>query len=365
MSKKKTHEEYVAELAIKNPDVEAVEQYINAKTPILHHCLLHNILWRISPNGALQGYGCAVCKKEKNSIKMRKSHQQYVNEVASVNQDVDVVGQYVNVNTPIAHRCKIHDFVWNTTPAVILQGCGCPLCWREKLSAGRLKGHTDYVAEVELMHPNIEVVEKYINARTKILHRCKVDGYQWMAQPDSVLSGCGCPKCAGNLKKTTDSYIKEVNDVNANIEVLEEYINAKTPILHKCKIDGYKWLAQPTNVLTGYGCPQCNESHGEKSVCRWLDMHRIEYIMQHRFSECRNKQPLPFDFYLPSFNICIEYDGEQHFRPVDFFGGVEKFTQRQRNDEIKTKYCEGNNIRLLRIPYYKNIEEELESFLFI
>jgi hypothetical protein len=117
--------------------------------------------------------------------------------------------------------------------------------------------------------------------------------------------------------------------------------------------------------LSGKGCPHCQESHGERCIRQWLEQKNMQYTCQKTFSDCRNQKPLPFDFYLPAYNACIEYDGEQHFRPVDFFGGAENFERRKHNDLIKTKYCEDNNIRLLRIPYYKNIEEELESFLFI
>ena len=63
----------------------------------------------------------------------------------------------------------------------------------------------------------------------------------------------------------------------------------------------------------------------------------------------------------------IEYDGEQHFRPIEYFGGQKKFELQQKHDTIKNEYCKNNGIPLLRIPYFKydNIEEELNNFLFI
>lgn len=71
--------------------------------------------------------------------------------------------------------------------------------------------------------------------------------------------------------------------------------------------------------------------------------------------------PLPFDFYLPSYNIVIELDGEQHFKPVRFGGishkeAIEQFKIRKLHDKIKNQFCKNNNIRLVRIPYY-NIKE--------
>lgn len=114
-------------------------------------------------------------------------------------------------------------------------------------------------------------------------------------------------------------------------------------------------------------CPQCNESKGEKKIRLWLEKNNIPYKKQEKFDNCRDIKPLPFDFYLPTFNIAIEYDGRQHFEPIEFFGGQEYFESVKMHDGLKNEYCKNNGIPLLRIPYFKfdNIEEELNNFLFI
>jgi hypothetical protein len=91
----------------------------------------------------------------------------------------------------------------------------------------------------------------------------------------------------------------------------------------------------------------------------------LVYEIQYTFNDCLNIKKLPFDFYLPEYNICIEYDGEQHFRPIDYFGGLETFNKQKERDNIKNKYCENNNIEILRIAYYdyKNIEYIIKSKL--
>jgi very-short-patch-repair endonuclease len=66
---------------------------------------------------------------------------------------------------------------------------------------------------------------------------------------------------------------------------------------------------------------------------------------------------LPFDFYLPTINKIIEYDGEHHFVPVKGWGGEKKYNKIKENDEIKNEYCDDNNIELLRIPYTKTVDE--------
>lgn len=117
--------------------------------------------------------------------------------------------------------------------------------------------HEEYVARVAEINPNIKVLEKYMGKDAKILHKCLIDGYEWSVVPRSILSGHGCPMCYGNTKKTHEQYISEVSNVNPNIEVIGKYVNAKYSILHKCKIDGYEWMANPNNILNGMHCPVC------------------------------------------------------------------------------------------------------------
>ena len=203
------------------------------------------------------------------------------------------------------HRCIIHDFEWKTTPASALQGCGCPMCKSEKIRNAQIKTHEEYVEDVKIINPNIQVLGKYINAKTPLLHKCLIDDFEWSPVPYSILSGCGCPKC--------------------------------------------------------------NRSKGELKISLWLDKNNIFYEPQMRFDDCCDTKPLPFDFYIPALNVAIEYDGKQHFEPIEHFGGEESFEILQKHDAIKNEYCKNNGISLLRIPYYKynNIEEELNNFLFI
>lgn len=300
----------------------------------------------------------------------KKTHEEYVAELAEKNPTVEVVGKYIDAFTKIEHHCLTHDVYWETTPSRALQGVGCKMCHSEKISASKYKTHEQYVEEVEKVNPNIIVLGRYIEARIPILHKCTIHNIEWIAYPDSVLRGCGCPECGkekiGNkLRKSHEQYVEELKSANPNIIVLGVYINANTPILHKCLIDGNEWYIAPANALFGYGCPSCNESKGEKRIHKWLDSFNIVCERQKIFNDCKDKRPLPFDFYLPNYDCCIEYDGEQHYRSVDYFGGEEGFKKRVEHDKIKTQYCADNNIKLLRIPYFANVEKELNNFLFI
>lgn len=124
------------------------------------------------------------------------------------------------------------------------------------------------------------------------------------------------------------------------------------------------------------GCPYCFDtkkfvfSKGEKNIEQLLQELKIVYLPQYTFSDCRDKNLLPFDFYLPELNKCIEYDGQHHFYPVTFNGiseeqAKENYLSTIRHDKIKNQYCKNNNIELLRISYhnFKNIDVMVRDFL--
>ena len=89
----------------------------------------------------------------------------------------------------------------------------------------------------------------------------------------------------------------------------------------------------------------------------------------YKFLRTGKKQQLPFDFYLPEYNVLIEYDGKQHFEPVNFYGcpdesAIKNYNDLKINDKIKNDYCENHNITLIRISYkIKNINEYLKNKL--
>ena len=164
-------------------------------------------------------------------------------------------------------------------------------------------------------------------------------------------------------KKTHSEYVAEVQSITSNIEVVGQYVGALKKILHRCTICGYEWMIRPSHALHGLGCPSCQETSGEQRVKQWLITNNVEYEYQKRFVDCKNQRMLPFNFYLPNYNCCIEYDGAQHFKEVDLWGRQEYLSQRQFNDQIKNDYCKENNIYLIRVRYNEDVYEVLNSTL--
>lgn len=354
MSRKKTHDEYVVEVSKVNTNIEVVGLYINNSTKILHHCKIDNHEWMAIPSNILKGKGCPKCY----DFNRRKTHDRYISDLAIVNPNIDVVDKYVDNRTPILHRCKIDGYEWYTKPNILLSGCRCPMC------SGKIKTTESFKYELALINPSIEIIGEYINNTTSVRCLCKVDKYEWDAFPQNLLKGCGCPQCAGLKRKTHEEYVFEVSSINNNIEVVGQYINARTKILHRCKLDGATWMADPHHVLSEKcWCPKCNASIGEQIIYDYLIKRQVLFIPQYTFVDCKNIRCLPFDFYLNGLNACIEYDGLQHFEAIDFFGGESALKERKNNDRIKTEYCKTKNIPLLRIRYDDDIFNSIDCFL--
>ena len=147
-----------------------------------------------------------------------------------------------------------------------------------------------------------------------------------------------------------------------NLEFIGDFQGLKGEILIDCKIHGKVRMSIETYLSSASGCYLCalQKSAGETEIENFNIEHDIEFQTQKRFVDCRNIYPLPFDFYLPELNICIEYDGEQHYLPVY---GQEQLESTQFHDKIKNNYCFVKGINLIRIPYWDkdNIEEILKE----
>ena len=363
-SRTKTQDQYIEELSKVNGNIEVLGEYINANVKILHRCKIHNYEWMVAPGHLLFGQGCPKCK-----CCYKRTHEDYVNELKDKNPNLVVVGEYIGARIPILHRCIIHNYEWSIAPSSALAGNVCPMCKSEVLSKAKSKTHEQYIEELHKVHPDINPIEQYKGANTKIKHECNIDGYVWSATPACVVRH-NCPRCAKRVRPTQDEYEERLYQVNPSIEVIGEYKNMSSKIMVRCKVDGHTWESNAELLLRGIRCPVCgSKSLGEIMIKEFLDKHNIKYEYQKRFKECKLVRPLAFDFYIPESNTCIEYDGIQHFEPIDFAGRGEKwangmFAETQKRDQIKTDYCKENKIKLIRIPYFKNAELELENLLF-
>lgn len=203
----------------------------------------------------------------------------------------------------------------------------------------------------------------YNGLKNKVKIICKKHGV-FEQQAGNHLMKKGCSDCKGGVKLTQDEFIKKSKQVHGskyNYSYVV-YVNYNSNIKIVCQEHGM-FEQLPCNHLKGCGCPKCSTSKGELQIEQYLKENNFQFESQKKFSECKNKRTLPFDFYLAECNTIIEYDGEQHFISKPYFGGDESLKQIQYNDKIKTKFCKDNNIKLIRISYKENVEQKLKEFI--
>ena len=254
------------------------------------------------------------------------------------------------------------------------RGYGCPYCGRKK-KVGMLEDtHPQLVAE---WHPRNELSPKEVTggSHVKVLWLGKC-GHEWEAFIHNRTSkqANGCPYCSHKMVNEDNSLASCFPKIAAewhptkNGELLPSQVSWKTYKrvwwLGKC---GHEWktlVRVRTRKIRPAGCPICQESRGEVAVERALEGCGVEYETQVRFPECRDKKPLPFDFLVAGSKLLIEYQGLQHYEPVNFGGDyVAAFEGIKRRDEIKRSWCHQNGYELLVIPYWEldNVKEIVEG----
>ena len=181
---------------------------------------------------------------------------------------------------------------------------------------------------------------------------------------------CAISNSRESKKNSYEDILFRLEELSITPLDIKQYKNSKSKMDVKCNTCGHEWKRIFSSMNVNYACPACSFSKGEKKIYKMLRYINIDFISQKEFSDCKYKENLPFDFYLPEFNLCIEYQGEQHYKPVDFKGegkniAKSNFIVQKKRDRIKARYCKDNNIPLLIIPYteFERIEEIISSFL--
>ena len=272
------------------------------------------------------------------------------------------ISDYIGGSKKIKIICPIHG-IFEQKAFNHLRGDGCSKC-----SGNKKLSNDVFIINAKEIHGDKYdyslVYYKGIDKKVKII--CPIHGvFEQSPSKHIGKTKRGCPKCNGGVKINNDEFVKRSKEIHGDKYdySLVYYINTTTKVKIICKHHGI-FEQKPKHHIYGCGCQKCLESNGEKEIIKYLNNNKIDYIKQKSFDNCRNIKELPFDFYLPFYNCCIEFDGEQHYKPINYFGGEKSFILRQKRDNIKTNYCKSNNINLLRISYKENVENKLNEYGF-
>lgn len=366
-SRRKTAEEFKGNVYKKYQDeYDILGEYYNNRTPILIKHMTCGYEFKIPPREFLDKSKCPICSKNCQRFNTEVFELKMKNVIG---EEYVVVGGYVDSRTKIKLKHKICNHEFDALPNHVLsrKTTRCPNCF-----GGIRINHDEFVKIIKEVHNDeFQILGTYKNSDTPLEVRHKLCNHIFYPIPHGFIRGTGCPKCAGILKLTHEEFVERASKFNKidEFEFLERYSNNRTKIKVKHIPCGRTYDAHPSVLLRGGGCARCKESKGEKSIADYLEINKIHYDSQYRFEDCKNKNSLPFDFAIfdngNSLMFLIEYDGEQHFFPIEYFGGEENLQYVQQNDSIKNTYCKNNNIPILRIPYwdYDRIEEILHNEL--
>jgi len=232
-----------------------------------------------------------------------------INCIEDNNINVDVIPENIRYGTTNKNKneikliCNKHGEFLTTYKSLNTYKRGCPDCRKEKQGRGKRIYNLEYIQKLATKRNAVCLNKKYLGINGKYVFRCE----------------------------------------NNNIFTTTLRMILNKGVWCDCKI-----------------CQPFRKSDGEDRIREFLDNKNILYITEKQFDDLKSdkNRPLSFDFYLPDYNMCIEYDGEHHFKPIDYFGGVVGHKRMVVNDNRKNWYCKYSDKRLLRICCYdkENIE---------
>lgn len=185
----KTNEEFKKELELISPHIKPIEKYKNAKTIIKCYCEKHNEYFSASPDHLLhRGSGCSKCKSEGISESLVRTHEEFVEKLSKITDNIEVLGKYKKSKEKVQVKCKVCGFEWSPQASSLLSGHGCPHC------VGRHKTTEEFKEEIFHINPRIEILNEYKNSSSRMLCKCKECGHIWDVSAGNLRT-TGCPEC--------------------------------------------------------------------------------------------------------------------------------------------------------------------------
>lgn len=288
---RKTHDEYVADIAKASPNVEILGEITYAKTKVLCRCKICSHEWMTTPDRLKHGCGCPECKKVKISKAKRLTHTEQMGVIAEANPGVEVLEEIKGNDTKVKCRCKVCGHEWGASPETLKRKQGCPKCARKRIIKAHAKNHDYHLKRIEAANKNIEVLEKITKDNTKVLCKCKVCHHEWEATPNNLKHGYGCPRCAkyGFYSHNTGKLYIMVDDLEAPTMIkIGVSINEKDRSKQVLKSAHKAGVTIPALYVA-------KTWEGQTDL-----MQRIEQMMHENYEEWNIKFPA-------KFNGCTEF----------------------------------------------------------
>lgn len=274
---------------------------------------------------------------------------------------------YTRCDAKICITCPRHGDFWQIAKDHT-RGHGCPKCKAEKAHKSQVESIKDFVEKARKVHGDKYDYRKvkYYNSQTPVTIICPIHG-EFQQKPYSHLAGHGCRKChTETMFSSTEQFITSAKEIHGNRYDYSKvkYVDSKTPVTIICPEHG-EFEQTPNVHLSNHGCPKCKQSHGEKLIYDILKKYKIPFKYQFKLINKYFEQSLLYiDFFVKykGNQYFIEYNGEQHYRPIKYFGGEEQFKKQSRRDELLRSFCEihKDKVTLLEIPFSQD-EQSIEK----
>lgn len=322
--------------------------YVNSKN---HIDFFHKTCGRTSPilpSKFLSGDRCRHCFGS-----FRITHEGFLQKVKElVGNEYIVLSNYQSMHKPVKMEHVACGRKYSVEPNnFIRSNTRCPECF------GSEKKTTDIFKSqlYNLVGEEYEVLGEYLNTDTHIEMKHQPCGSIYPVTPNNFLRGRRCSLCQGKAPKTTEMFREEVFDlVGDEYVVLGNYVDADTHIKMQHTSCKYIYDVVPNSFLSGARCPDCREYKGQRKIVDHIKVRNLPYTVEYRIPGNLRLDVAVFD---PKHHgkllAVIEFQGEQHYHPVSFYGGREKFRRQIKNDQQKRIYCMQNHIHLIIIPYWE------------
>ena len=357
--------------------------WVDKFTEVIIVCPIHGEFKQI-PKYHFYQQGCKECSKltmgsERLSL---KRFLEKAREVHGYRYDYSLIEGFRNNREKLPIICKEHGVFMQSAHAHTDSRQGCPECGKlivGEAHEGRRLTNEEFVEKANGVHGNRYdySLVNYKDAKTPVIIICKKHG-QFEQIPNYHLSGCGCQLCFEEKRGQSslisyDEFVRRAIYVHGDAYVYSpvDYRKTKEKIKIFCKRCGKHFSQTPHNHLAGQGCPHCNISNGERTVELALTRMGLDFIPQHKIDYkdgvIIKRGGIYVDFYIPSRKTFVEFNGKQHYKPCERFGGRKRYERQKKRDEILRKYCKDHGYKLIEIPYteFKRINEILTEGLHV
>lgn len=286
---------------------------------------------------------CLICKQLHKEYKIQRIMNKYG----------DMLVEYTGTKNKMKVKCR-NEHTYDMLLSHYRRGDMCPGCKENSKNNElereyiRMKNRIENCGHI-LKSKRYKGYNGYIKIICPANHKYKSQIYRFD-------NGQRCRECA--ILNTADivrlKYDEVVNRIKERGDELisKEYVHCNNPLEIKCGDCQNIFVKTLSKYMNSAGCNKCRcMSTGEKLIMQYLDKHNIRYDMQKTFEGCKNERLLRFDFHFIDYNANGEFNGKQHYEPIEHFGGLETFLETQKRDNIKKKFCLDNKIKLLEISY--------------